>query len=150
MTKDVLISIQGLQFAETDVNNASSDEELDRIETICPGEYYYRNGAHFVMYNEVIEGYDEPVRNMLKLRGKEFTCTKKGAMNAQLVFVEGKKTMTDYVTPFGNIMIALDTDEIQVDESNENMRIHICYGLEANYQFIADCEITVVIKAAAQ
>ena len=58
--------------------------------------------------------------------------------------------MTDYVTPFGNIMIALDTNEIMVDESNESMRIHICYGLEANYQFIADCEITIVIKATVQ
>lgn len=150
MTKDVLVSIQGLQFADSEIRNATSDEDLDLIETICPGEYYYRNGAHFVLYDELMEGYEEPVRNMIKLRDKEFTYTKKGPVNAQLVFAEGKKTMTDYVTPFGNIMIALDTNEIMVDESNESMRIHICYGLEANYQFIADCEITIVIKATAQ
>ena len=146
MTKDVLVSIQGLQFADAEIRNATSDEELDLIETICPGEYYFRNEAHFVLYDEQIEGHGEPVRNMIKLRGKEFTYTKKGPVNAQLVFVEGKKTMTDYVTPFGNIMIALDTSEVKVDESNENLKIHICYGLEANYQFIADCEITVVVR----
>ena len=43
MTKDVLVSIQGLQFADSEIRNATSDEDLDLIETICPGEYYYRN-----------------------------------------------------------------------------------------------------------
>ena len=54
MTKDVLVSIQGLQFADSEIRNATSDEDLDLIETICPGEYYYRNGAHFVLYDELV------------------------------------------------------------------------------------------------
>ena len=46
MTKDVLLCIQGLQFEE----EAQNDEELDKIETICAGEYYYRNNAHYILY----------------------------------------------------------------------------------------------------
>ena len=64
-----------------------------------------------------------------------------------MVFSEGKKTMTDYETPFGNILIALDTKKINMEESNHSMKIHIAYGLEANYQFIADCNIIVEIKS---
>lgn len=149
MTKDVLISIRGLQFADSEVKNVSSDEELDRIETICPGEHYYRNDAHFVLYEEIMEDFPTPIKNMIKLREKEFTLTKKGPLNVQMVFSEGKKTMTDYATPFGNILIALDTKKIGVEESNDSMKIHIAYGLEANYQFIADCNITVEIKSRA-
>lgn len=147
MTKDVLISIQGLQFADSELKNASSDEELDRIETICPAEYYYRNDAHFLLYEELVEDFPAPIKNMIKLRDKEFTLTKKGPLNAQMVFSEGKKTMTDYVTPFGNILIALDTKKICMEESSDSMKIHIAYGLEANYQFIADCNITVEVKS---
>lgn len=147
MTKDVLISIQGLQFADSELKNASSDEELDRIETICPAEYYYRNDAHFLLYEELVEDFPTPIKNMIKLRDKEFTLTKKGPLNAQMVFSEGKKTMTDYVTPFGNILIALDTKKICMEESSDSMKIHIAYGLEANYQFIADCNITVEVKS---
>lgn len=147
MTKDVLVSIRGLQFADEEIKDASSDEELDKIETICPGEYYFRNNAHFVLYEELLEGFEEPVRNMIKLRDKEFILSKKGPLNVQMVFSEGKKTMTDYCTPFGNILVAMETHHIDVEETEEKLDIHISYGLEANYQFIADCDIDIKIKA---
>ena len=61
MTKDVLLCIQGLQFEE----EAQNDEELDKIETICAGEYYYRNNAHYILYEELVEGMEEPIKNMI-------------------------------------------------------------------------------------
>ena len=72
MTKEVLITIQGLQF---DVE-AENDEELDKIESIYPGEYYNRSGAHYIMYEELMEEEETPLKNMIKLREKEFTLTK--------------------------------------------------------------------------
>lgn len=147
VTKDVLVSIKGLQFADSDVSEAASDEELDCIETICPGEYYFRNNGHFIIYEEIIAEFPEPVKNVIKLRDKEFTISKKGPVNVQMVFSEGKKTMTDYCTPYGNIMIALDTKKVALEESENDMKICIAYGLEANYQFIADCDITIHITA---
>lgn len=147
MTKDVLVSIKGLQFADNDVRAAADDEEIENIETICPGEYYYRNNRHFILYDELADGFLEPIKNIIKLRGKEFTITKKGPLNTQMVFSEGKKTLTDYCTPFGDIMIALDTKTVETKESENEIKIYIEYGLEANYQFIADCHITVHITA---
>ena len=143
MTKEVLITIQGLQFDA----EAQNDEELDKIESIYPGEYYMRSGSHYILYEELMEEEVTPIKNVIKLRDKEFTLTKKGIINTQMVFTEGKKNMTSYVTPFGNIMIALDTEKIVVEETNEELKIHIDYGLEANYQYIADCHITVTVSA---
>lgn len=143
MTKEVLITIQGLQFD----SEAQNDEELDQIESIYRGEYYFRNGSHYMMYDELMEGETTPIKNIIKLREKEFTLTKKGFIHVQMVFTEGKKTMTTYATPFGNIMIALDTQKIMVEETENELRIHIDYGLEANYQYIADCHITVTVVA---
>lgn len=145
MTKDVLVSIKGLHFADSDVREGASDEELDSIETICPGEYYFRNNAHFVVYEEMTDDYKEPVKSVIKLKNKEFTITKKGPVNVQMVFSEGKKTMTDYHTPFGNIMVAIDTKSIDVEESGNDLNITIKYGLEANYQFLSECTITIHI-----
>lgn len=147
MTKEVLVSIRGLQFVDNEVGQSASDEELDHIETICPGEYYYRNDAHFICYQELMDDFPEPISNMIKLKGKEFSLWKKGPVNVQMVFSEGKKTMTDYFTPFGNILVAMDTKEVCVTESTDCIKIHIAYGLEANYQFIADCNITIDIRS---
>ena len=54
MTKEVLISIRGLQIGE----DAANEEEFEQIETICTGEYFYRNGSHFVLYDELMEGFE--------------------------------------------------------------------------------------------
>lgn len=147
MTRDVLISIQGLQFDDSGINHVESDDELDMIETICPGKYYYKNDTHYLLYEEIMEEFFESARGMLKLKDKEFMVIKKGAVNAQMVFSEGKKTLTDYHTPLGNILIALDTKKIEVHEDEDCMEIHISYGLEANYQFISDCNISISVKS---
>ena len=52
MTKDVLLSIKGLQIGE--------NEQNDTIEVISPGDYYFRNGKHFFMYEEVCLLYTSP------------------------------------------------------------------------------------------
>ena len=149
MTKEILVSVRGLQYVDNEIGQSVSDEELDKIETICPGEYYYRNDAHYVLYEERMDDILEPVRNMIKIKDKEFSLWKKGPVNVQMVFSEGKKTMTDYFTPFGNILIAMDTKEVNVIEDEDCIKIHIAYTLEANYQFIADCSITIEIKSCA-
>ncbi len=147
MTKEVLVSVKGLQFADVDIRESATDEELDLIETICPGEYYFRNDGHFIMYDELVDGFAGTIKNMIKLRDREFTISKKGPVNVQMVFSEGKKTMADYHTPFGNIMVALDTKKVEAKETEDDLDISIEYGLEANYQFIADCNITVHISS---
>ena len=37
MKKEVLVSIRGLQFVDNEVGQSATDEDLDQIETICPG-----------------------------------------------------------------------------------------------------------------
>lgn len=145
MTKDVLVSVKGLHFSDQDVSTSSNDEELEKIETICPGEYYYRDDEHFAEYEEIMDGFSESVTNIIKLRDREFTISKKGPFNAQMVFLEGRKTWTDYITPFGNLMIGLETKKIEAHETATSLDIYVEYGLEVNYQFISNCHIKVHI-----
>lgn len=91
MTKDVLISIRGLQFDDSGLSHVASDEELDMIETICPGRYYYKNGAHYLLYEEVMEDFFESARSMIKLRDKDFTLIKKGLSMRKWYFPRGKR-----------------------------------------------------------
>lgn len=85
MTKDVLLSIKGLQIGE--------NEQNDTIEVISPGDYYFRNGKHFFMYEEVMEGQKESTRNMIKVRDNYMELTKKGAVNVHMIFEKIKKIL---------------------------------------------------------
>ena len=52
MTKDVLINISGLHIGVNEVEN----EEEEPIEVLSAGTYYFKNGKHYVFFEEVAEG----------------------------------------------------------------------------------------------
>lgn len=72
--------------------------------------------------------------------------TKRGLVNVHMVFEEKKKNMTSYATPFGNILIGIDTDEVVVREDRDQIKVNVAYTLEANYEHMADCKIEMNIR----
>ena len=55
MTKDVLISISGLQM---DV--LEEEKEYEPIEVVAPANYFLKNGKHYILFDEVTEGMRFP------------------------------------------------------------------------------------------
>ncbi len=142
MTKDVLIKITGLHFEEG--NRESVDNE--EIQVLTKGEYYHRNGKNYLVYDEMLEGFDEVNHCRVKYSDDSFELLKKGSSNVHMVFQKGKKNQTYYQTPYGTMVIGLDTRDITVEEQEENIQIQVKYGMDVNYNFIADCDISIEIQ----
>lgn len=138
MTKDVLLSITGLQF--------DGIVEEDQVEVISPGEYYFQNNKHFVLFHEVYEESAQITKNTIKIQNNVVELIKKGYVNVHMIFEVNKKNMTYYSTPFGNIAIGIDTENITLNESEDKIEVTINYVLEVNYEFVADCKISISIK----
>ena len=51
MTKDILLSLKGLQMEYA--------EDSDAVETITPASYYRKGGSHYIVYDEMTEGFTE-------------------------------------------------------------------------------------------
>ena len=47
MDKEVLIHVRGLQTMD-------ADGEQEPLEIVVPGQYYFRNGSHYLRYEEVM------------------------------------------------------------------------------------------------
>ena len=139
MTKEVIIKIKGLQFAE------EADEE--EMEVITAGIYYEKEGRSYVKYEEVMEGFTGKIDNLLKFTDRSVEVTKKGITNVNMVFEEGKKNMTYYDTPFGNFLLGISATKIVVAREEEEIALHIDYALEINYEHMADCTISIVIQS---
>ena len=138
MTRDVMISICGLQFLEDGMD--------DDIETVQQGQYFFRSGSHFLLYDEYLEDFREPVKSVIRIRGRELTLTRRGPMNVQMNFAQGKKTLTRYQTPYGVMTIGLDTDRVECQVSESGLSIEVDYALEANYQYVADWRIQIEVR----
>ncbi len=139
MEKEVLIALKGLQFA-------LDEEGANALETITPAEYYKRNDSHYVIFEELMEGFTDTTKNVIKFRDSQLEVTKKGLVNVHMVFEENRKNMTSYATPFGNILIGIDTDEVEIREEEDRIQVNVAYTLEANYEHMADCKIEMSIR----
>lgn len=140
MTKDVLLSLRGLQF---DVISADGD----KIETITAAEYYKRNDSHYVIFDEAMEGFRESTKNIIKFKESSLDLTKKGLINVHMIFEENKKNMTNYSTPYGNILIGIDARSVRMTEEEERIKVDVDYALEINYEHFANCKIKMDIRA---
>lgn len=141
MEKDVLVSVEGLQF--------SDNPEGDRIEIITPGSYYRKKDKHYVTYDEVTEGSDEITRNIVRFDGDMLSISKRGFTNVEMIFEKNKRNMTNYITPYGTLLVGIDTDRIDIRESDDVINIDIDYALDINYEHLADCKIKMEIKNSA-
>lgn len=138
MTQEVILTLQGLQFDQR-------QEDADKLEMVTVGDYYKRNGKHYVIYEEVMEGFEEPTKNRLKIGERMVELSRNGLVNAHMVFQENKKNLTSYNTPFGQILIGIDTKKIQIEEEEDHVVVNVDYALDVNYEFLSDCHIRIDI-----
>lgn len=138
MTKEVLLAITGMQFDLT--------AEESNIQTITAAEYYERNNSRYVLFEETDEDSGQKTKGMLKFRDNLLEVTKSGFVNVHMIFEENKKSLTDYATLFGNILIGIDTRKITLTEEEHKICLDVEYALEANYEFLADCKINIEIS----
>ena len=138
MTKEVLVSIAGLQFEM---------ENNESLEVITPGEYYCRGNKHYILYEEVYEEDHSTTKNTIKISDKQIDILRKGTISVHMTFEENKNNITYYNTPFGQLLIGLNTYKIQKKIRENHIEVIINYGLEVNYAHVSDCEIKIVIKS---
>lgn len=139
MTKDVWISLRGLQF--------SGNEAAENIETAGAGTYYEKNGNHYVIYEEVIEGLQKPVMNKLKFGEYFLELSRNGSLNVRMMFEENKKHTADYHTPYGKMTLGIDTKKFRMVNQADKMKLDIEYTLEQNNEYLADCKILIEVRS---
>ena len=140
LTKYVLVSINGLQIAR-------QSEEAEPVEVITAGDYYKKNNKHYVIYDEVTEGFAGTTKNIIKLQEDCVDITKRGITNVHMVFEKNKKNVTCYETPFGSLMLGINAKDIKITEEENDISVDVRYALELNYEHLADCTIKMAIQS---
>ncbi|MEG2700643.1 MAG: DUF1934 domain-containing protein, partial [Hungatella sp.] len=129
MTRDVLISISGEQM---------TDGETGDIEMITTGDYFEKNGKHYIIYDEITDGIEGVTRNTIKVLPERMDIIKRGYGQTQMLFEKNKKHLTCYATPVGDLMIGINTNQILVEEQEDLLRIDVKYSLDINYEHVSE------------
>lgn len=152
MTKDVLVSISGrhvdmLTGSETE---AAEGYEVgdDSIEVVTPANYYCRNGKHYIIYEEVLEGSSETIRNKIKITGTDSVeIMKSGMASSHMVFEKNKKNLTYYRTPYGQMLVGVNTRNMEITVKDDKIAVFVDYELDVNHEPMADCKIKMNIMS---
>lgn len=136
MNKDVLIHVRGLQMMET-------DDAQEPIEIVVPGQYYFRNGSHYLRYEEMMDDTAETTVNYIKMSPNGVEVRKQGQVNVHMVFEEGKKNKTFYNTPYGTLQMGISATGLELKESEDGIQMKVDYALDMNEEHVADCYLTV-------
>lgn len=142
MTEEVLVSIKGLQLL--------GPEEEDETEVVIKGSYLKKGSRHYVRYEEVVEGMEGTILNLIKVDENGMEVTKKGLTNVHMVFEKDKKNMTYYDTPFGSLLLGIAATNLEIVDREKDIDVTVQYALDVNYEHLADCSISMNIRSMDQ
>lgn len=124
MSKPVIIKIKGLQDMR--------DTREEKMELITLGKYSKRNGSYYVSYNESEVTGMEGVVTTVKIKEDKVTVKRFGKINASLVFEKNKRNICHYNTPYGAMMIGINTDKLSSNIDENGGMIDIDYSIDIN------------------
>lgn len=141
MTEQVLLSISGLQFVEDEKDNS------EPVEVITMADYYNRNGTHYLLYEEPVEGTSEVIQNTLKIKEGRVEMCKKGPFDIHMIFEEWKNQKAQYNTPFGSIPVNIITGAVEMTEEEYDIHVKLNYSLELNGEYLTDSRVSLHVKS---
>ena len=139
MTKDVLVSIKGTHMR---------DEDNENIELVVPAKYSAEAGVEKITYDELVEGSRQSIKNTISVDMEGISILKEGFTNSNMNFYKnGKKHITYYNTPYGEFVMGILTKNIDIQRSDDRLKVSVDYLLDIGENVISDCNIVVDVRS---
>ena len=114
----------------------------DAIEVVTPASYYCRGGKHYILYDEVMEGMPGTIKNRIKITGTDSVeIVKSGLSSSHMIFEKNRKNLTYYRTPYGQMLVGVNTRNMEVSVEDDRINVQVDYELDVNHEPLADCKI---------
>ena len=125
MEKDVIISIRGTQdYSGTDP---------DTMELVTEGKLAVQDGALCLSYEESELTGMEGTTTVFQVEPEKVTLLRLGSVQSEMVFEEGRRHMSLYSTPYGNMEIGVRARRLNSTLELTGGRLEIDYDMEINH-----------------
>jgi len=125
MSDKFSVTIKGLQ------SYAGTQEDTD-IELVSECDFYEADGVYFCEYDESeITGLGG-TRTTIEIAGDYVSLTRRGTVNSQMLFMEGRKTTSIYAMPFGELTIDIHTISLETHIGEKGGTLKVNYIIDIN------------------
>ena len=136
--KHVIITVKGIQI--------TADEPATDMELVTEGEYTYENGTGWFTYEETEITGMEGTTTRFDFTPGEAVITREGSVSSRMIFMEGKRNVFLYNTPWGSMTMGIDTHKIENSLTPQGGEIEIDYTLSFDRAPISRNRFSVKIK----
>ena len=82
------------------------------------------------------------IKNKIKITGDSvLEIMKSGLSNTHMVFEKNRKNLTYYRTPYGQMLVGVNTRNMEVRVADDEIDVQVKYELDVNHEPFADCSI---------
>lgn len=129
MSKDVIISIQSMQNLD--------GQDSEGPELITQGDYdFAQDGVRFSYMESQLTGL-EGTKTTFLILPEEVILSRRGSVNAQMVFHEGEKRNFRYQTSAGSLGMGVNTHRLNCMMGEHGGSLEIEYDLHVEQSFLS-------------
>jgi len=140
--KKVFISIKGLPVF------ATNDD--DAFELITDGEYLSKDGISTFSYIESTLTGNEGLLTTFDVEPDRVVLKRGDGMSGDMIFSENQKHHFLYDTPFGSVMLGIDTHSITQNMSDDGGNLEIRYDIEVDNVSVSKNLFKINIRSCPQ
>lgn len=123
--------------------------EVSSVEMVAEGRHYFRNGKHYVLYNdEVMTGDSSSTETILKIAPDSLMLLRKGGINHEQFFALNKLSTSIYSTPYGKMQLEVKTDKINIEYGTVSGNIDVNYEMSINGTWQSKNELNIEVNVA--
>lgn len=138
MEKPVIISIRGVQ--------CSAPGEEDVMELVTQGFLCDEKDGYTLTYRESELTGLEGTTTTFRIGKDKITLRREGTLNSEMVFQEGLKHVSLYATPYGGLMLGVNTRKARSDIDLTGGKLEIRYALEVENEKIGENSFDIQVR----
>ena len=84
-------------------------------------------------------------RNIYAMKKDRVEISKKGAITTIMEFIQDKKTVSCYNTPYGGLAMSIYTSMLDIERDEDKINIALEYTMDVNGQQMSECKVRIEI-----
>lgn len=138
MTKDVMISIQGLQ----DYNETGADS----IELTTAGKLRRLEEGYELSYEESALTGMEGTLTRFEIQPGRVLLTRSGQLNSEMVFEKGVRHLSLYDTPYGSMMVGVAARKVRSTINDCGGELEINYAIDIDHRLAGENSFSLQVR----
>ncbi|WP_350343580.1 DUF1934 domain-containing protein [Proteinivorax tanatarense] len=110
-------------------SSQNNEGERSNIQVDAKGKLYTKSGTDYIVYDEPEGTGLDGTTTTVKVKEGKVTLIRSGMTNMKQIFFPGEKTESIYKTPYGNFLVEVDAQNVEVQKFDNEIKIYLEYNL---------------------